>query len=716
MRTNFLDDLVSFPKTILESGIRESTSLGRQKNILRLNLFLIFVLGLVLISLLFNFFSSLYISAGVNMGGALLLTIAFFLNKDGQYRQSKNLAIASVNIYLFSISYVEGFRSGQYLLIFPILMALIFMLDIRRNPKEATITAVATLVTTAMIFIAAPYQNNMQKIPPELYSGLFSTNLSLSLLVTTVFTYLILKTLEKHEEKLMEEKALSDTIYDTSLDAVFIVDATSLLITDCNRRSLEVFGLAAKKTIIGKTVDSLLGEQVRDHVLSANKNSFTRNSPWYGNMDFVRNDEVLFFAYVNIVPFQHRGQLYCKISILDITEIKIAEFEILKAKERAEKAAQVKSRFLSNMSHELRTPLNAIIGTSNLLLQDDYLPTQRESLQVLKHSSEHMLQLVNDILDFSKLEAGKMELENAPFNLKQFLTRAVTPFLTGGKPGVRILLDVDDELDHETIGDEMRLNQVMNNLLSNARKFTENGTVVLSAKADRIKSDSIQVRFAVRDTGIGIPANKVRQIFESFEQADTETTRKYGGTGLGLAISKAIVHRMGSDLRVSSEPGKGSEFYFVLEMKVNRGQKAYVNEETLKVLRDLDGVRVLMAEDNPINMLVARRFMLKWKVKVDEAVNGLLALDLFRKNSYDLLLIDLEMPEMDGSQAVAEIRKLDSRVPIIAFTAAVYDNMNEDLLNKGFTDFLPKPFRPEDLHKKILQLTTYDQLQKFKYV
>jgi CheY-like chemotaxis protein len=261
----------------------------------------------------------------------------------------------------------------------------------------------------------------------------------------------------------------------------------------------------------------------------------------------------------------------------------------------------------------------------------------------------------------------------------------------------------------------MRLNQVLNNLLSNARKFTETGTITVTAKPEKLKADALAVHFSVRDTGIGIAPNKVRQIFESFEQADTETTRKYGGTGLGLAISKAIVERMGGELRVSSDPGKGSEFHFTIEMKVNQEQKAYVNEESLKVLRDLEGIRVLMAEDNPINMLVARRFLLKWKVDVDEATNGLQALELFRRKPYDLLLIDLEMPEMDGTQAVAEIRKTDTHVPIIAFTAAVYDNMHEDLIRKGFTDFIPKPFRPEDLHKKILQLAAYDQLQKFKY-
>lgn len=223
------------------------------------------------------------------------------------------------------------------------------------------------------------------------------------------------------------------------------------------------------------------------------------------------------------------------------------------------------------------------------------------------------------------------------------------------------------------------------------------------------------VYFAVNDTGIGIPSNKVRQIFDSFTQADTETTRKYGGTGLGLAISRHIVDKMGGELQVHSELNAGSRFDFTVEFKINKTQKSYVNEDSLKELSGLEGVRILLAEDNPINMIVAKRFLQKWKVQVDEAVNGLQSLELYGKNRYDLLLIDLEMPEMDGTQAVLEIRKKDNTTPIVAFTAAVYDNMQNDLLSKGFTDFIPKPFRPEDLHKKILQLTAYDQLQKFKY-
>jgi signal transduction histidine kinase/CheY-like chemotaxis protein len=475
-----------------------------------------------------------------------------------------------------------------------------------------------------------------------------------------------------------------------------------------------VFRYANKLELIRQPVQHLLGKQVLEHIRNINNTEFANTPPWYGNMDFERAGDEIFYAYVNIVPFSHQNRKFCKISILDITEIKVAEFEIIKAKEKAEKAAKVKARFLSNMSHELRTPLNAIIGTSNILLQEDYLHTQRESFDVLKHSSEHMLQLVNDILDLSKLEAGKMELEKIPFNLKDFMSRVTAPFQKSGKSDIEVELVVDPALDLEIISDETRLLQIMNNLLSNAVKFTNKGRITVTARVDKNENNEITVFFAVEDTGIGIPQNKIKQIFDSFTQADTETTRKYGGTGLGLAICKYLVVKMGGEINVDSEQGRGSKFYFTVTFNVNT-QKAYVNEESLKQLNSLEGIRVLLAEDNPINMLVAKRFLQKWKLTVDEATNGLEAVEQYNKHHYDLLLIDLEMPEMDGIEVAAYIRKQNQDIPIVAFTAAVYDDMQTDLLTKGFTEFIPKPFRPEDLHKKILQLTAYDQLQKYKY-
>jgi CheY-like chemotaxis protein len=208
------------------------------------------------------------------------------------------------------------------------------------------------------------------------------------------------------------------------------------------------------------------------------------------------------------------------------------------------------------------------------------------------------------------------------------------------------------------------------------------------------------------DTGIGIPKNKHKEIFDSFTQADVNTTRKYGGTGLGLAITKRIVNMFNSDLLLESEEGKGSAFHFTVELKICENRKRYINEDNVKHLDSLEGIRLLIAEDNPVNLSIAKRFLTKWGIKVIEATNGREALAQFKKGTFDLLLIDLEMPEMDGATALKEIRKLNTSIPAVAFTAAVYDNMQADLLQKGFTDFIHKPFRPEELHSKISYLVS----------
>ena len=704
MQTNILDKLVSFCYSILNSGIDPSKGHEENKDVQRLIIFIFFGIVVNLISVVMNVLHGLYISISLNLTSVILLSVCYFLNKDGKRTFAKVLGIITINLYLFAISYAEGLKAGEHMYYFPFLLALIFVIDIRKNYKELIFTSVITFITAALIFIVAPYVSNVQTISTEQYSAVFSSNLSLSLVITACFTYYVLKTLENNEEKLLDETRFKDTVYDTSLDSVFIVDTHSMEITGCNKKAIEVFGLSGKEEIIGTSARQLLGHIMEEHIAVQGRQQFTKKSPWYGNMDFVRKDDTPFFAYVNIVPFSHREYNFCKISILDITEIKIAEFEILKAKEKAEKAVQVKSRFLSNMSHELRTPLNAIIGTTNIILHEEYLPSQKQSFEVLKYSSEHMMQLVNDILDFSKIEAGKMVLESAPFNIKSFLQKVVSPFNAPvAAKNLALEIKVDDSANLEVFGDEMRLIQVMNNLLANAIKFTEKGAITVEVKTVTLRSHTADVYFAVKDTGIGIAQNKMRQIFESFMQADIETTRKFGGTGLGLAISKKIVAQMGGNLQAESETGAGSTFYFTLGFKIAARQKSYVDENKLNGLSNLEGVKVLLAEDNPINMIVAKRFLQKWHIEIIEAENGVKAVDLFYRHQPDLLLIDLEMPEMDGAQTVAEIRKTHPYIPIIAFTAATYENIKEDLLSKGFNDYLPKPFKPEELHKKIME-------------
>ncbi len=386
------------------------------------------------------------------------------------------------------------------------------------------------------------------------------------------------------------------------------------------------------------------------------------------------------------------------------SNLKKTEMELIKAKKKAEVAANTKSRFLSNMSHELRTPLNGIIGATHLLLEEKSMPHQRSSLDILKYSSEHMMMLVNDILDYHKIEAGKLSLVQRPVNMMQFMNRIISQFSAQiHSKGLKFNTAIDVHLDNEMFTDETRLNQILSNLLSNALKFTNRGNISLTAKQLYATSEKAAVQFVVRDTGIGIPESKHREIFRSFTQADIDTTRKYGGTGLGLTISKRLINMFNSELMLKSQDGRGSEFFFTIELKINQEMNPYatLDESESKELTSLEGVRVLIAEDNKVNMSIARRFMKKWGIELTEAINGVEAVEKFKNDLYDLLLIDLEMPEMDGLSALREIRKINPTIPALAFTAAVYDNMENDLLRKGFVGYIHKPFHPEDLHAKI---------------
>ncbi len=373
----------------------------------------------------------------------------------------------------------------------------------------------------------------------------------------------------------------------------------------------------------------------------------------------------------------------------------------------AEESVAVKSQFLSHMSHELRTPLNGIIGATNLLLQDSHLPEQNEHLNILKFSTEHMMSLINDILDLSKLEADKIKLEEIAVEIPKFLNTLSSSFTQQfNDKDVLFEVEVDPDLKRPVLTDPTRLNQVLSNLLSNALKFTVSGSVKLIVKPLSVKSDTIDIEFSVSDTGIGISEEKKNKIFEQFTQADVKTTRKYGGTGLGLTISQRLVRLMGGELKVESKYNKGSKFFFVIQVPVHNGrQKLYVNAKAPTDNHQLKGLKVLIAEDNPVNMMIAARFLDKWGVRLTKAKNGIEAVSLFGQYPFDLVLMDLDMPEMDGYGALSAIRNINADIPAIAFTAAVFDNMKENLAICGFNDYIQKPFRPEDLHSKLVSFS-----------
>lgn len=706
----------SIYREIVYSGLYEGVSKDLRNKIIRFNQFILLALLLNFFQVLSYFYHKLYISALINVTSAYFFLLAFWFGSRRKLETGRFIAVINVNLYLFVICYIEGLKAGEYVLYFPYFVVLTFIVSIRRNFKELLAVYSITVVVSLLCVKLCPYINDVQKIDEALYNQLYSGNLVLSLAMTIIFSYSILRVNKDNEVAILQEKKFGDTIFNTSLDGVFIIFSQSNIVASCNQRALELFEVKEKREIEGTQLEDWFDEYHIRQFNSIKENNVvpsTEARNWQGELTLITKTGRTFYGFVSVVPFAYKDTGYTKISILDVSNVKMAEFELMKAKEKAESAARTKSRFLSNMSHELRTPLNGIIGASNLLLQEDHMPSQVQHLDILKFSSEHMLLLINDVLDYNKMEAGKVELAESPVNIKGFMNKVASQFQSQVKSkGLEFKIDVDDRLDMELYTDETRLNQVLSNLLSNAIKFTHHGTVTMAVRKLFSSSTKSTIQFIVMDTGIGIPRNKHKEIFESFTQADVNTTRKYGGTGLGLTITKRIVNMFNSDLLLESEEGKGSAFHFTVELKICENRKHYINEDNVKHLHSLEGVRVLIAEDNPVNLSIAKRFLTKWGIEVTEATNGREAVAQYKKDGhFDLLLIDLEMPEMDGATALKEIRRINPLVPIAAFTAAVYDNMQADLLQKGFTDFIQKPFRPEELHAKISYLVNAQGLR-----
>jgi PAS domain S-box-containing protein len=393
-------------------------------------------------------------------------------------------------------------------------------------------------------------------------------------------------------------------------------------------------------------------------------------------------------------------------TIQDITERKLREIEIIKAKNQAEQASIAKEQFLATMSHEIRTPINAMLGMSHYLLQDSPRPDQVENLEVLQFSAENLMLLVNDILDLNKIEAGKIEFEEIEFSFRETVNRIQqTHQYSATEKNLQFICQIDENIPGIVVGDPVRLAQVLNNLISNAVKFTEKGWIKLEAELNHSEADFLEVNFSVEDSGIGIPKDKLDMIFESFTQASSDTTRKYGGTGLGLTITKRLLELQNSIIYVKSKVGSGSGFYFTLRLKKSAASKLTpVFASSIHQGQALNGLRVLVVEDNDINRMVTTKFLDRWEIVCEYAVNGREAINKVKAGHYNLILMDLQMPEMDGYEATQHIRQYSS-VPILAMTATPIAEVREKIQAAGLTDFVLKPFQPDDLFQKISKYT-----------
>ncbi len=393
--------------------------------------------------------------------------------------------------------------------------------------------------------------------------------------------------------------------------------------------------------------------------------------------------------------------------ISDITQQKLAERELRQAKEAAEAAAKTKASFLANMSHEIRTPMNTVIGFAEVALLDDSLSADtRGHIKTILSSGRHLLGVINDILDFSKIEAGKVELESVCFNLPVALQEALqTVGLRASEKGLRMELKFDPDLPQLFIGDPNRLRQVILNLVGNSVKFTDTGRI--SVSVDRAEGTDM-LHFAISDTGIGMSVEQTEKIFESFSQADTTTSRRFGGTGLGTTISKQIVELMGGRIWVESSMGLGSIFHFTVhlpESTTTENCLYQIDTPHSQAYRSPRQFKVLLAEDIEANARLARLRLEQQGHQVSWVKNGQEAVDAFRESSYDLILMDLQMPVMDGIEATRRIRELEThsgkRIPILALTASVFSQERQKSLQAGMDAIVGKPINIDELLEQM---------------
>lgn len=488
------------------------------------------------------------------------------------------------------------------------------------------------------------------------------------------------------------------SVVEDGSDIIFIVDYNGNILYH-NNSAKEILGYRAS-SLVGKNFFNFIPPSLlldfKEEIKKSTKKRFNKSIEF----QFMAKDKTFKYLEFNSVNLkQQEGIEGLILDCRDISQRKKDAEELM----RAQKA---KEQFLANISHEIRTPINGIAGMASLLSQNPTKEEQRTYLSAIKSAADNLKVIINDILDLASIESGKLQLEKIGFNLNDLLHSLIDAYgVQSSEKGVKLSYTLAEDTNKVFIGDPVRLNQILINLISNAIKFTYTGTIHVSVKTEKIKDETYRLRFDITDTGIGIPKNKLQTIFESFTQADASVTRKYGGTGLGLTIVKQLIELQKGSIRVISEENVGSTFTFTISYQL--GKTEFFDEAKLskpKFNSQLKNASVLLVEDNDINRLYASSILKMWGCHYETAENGVVALEKIRNNSFDVILMDIQMPVMDGFETTKAIRKgdpLKNNVPIIALTANATQKDFEKCIAAGMNDCITKPFTQDDLLKTL---------------
>lgn len=489
--------------------------------------------------------------------------------------------------------------------------------------------------------------------------------------------------------------------------------ATGVAITNHNGEITWVN--AALEELVGYSLNELYGRMLGDVLSSketdeelikeARRKAINKQAYNIEVLAHRKDGSPIWLSVANTPIVDVNGRLERQVELIyDITQRKQVEREMIDAREQALQLSEAKEMFLSVMSHEIRTPLNAVIGMTHLLLENEPKETQLDDLNILKFSGENLLNIINDILDFTKIETGNLQLEAVPFDLHTLCIDIINSLQVGAsKKANQLTLVYDNKIPLKLLGDKTRLYQIIINLLGNAIKFTDNGKVELSVKLKKTDTNESLVSFEIKDNGIGIPKDKQSYIFETFTQARTDISRKYGGTGLGLAITKRLLKLYDSEIMVESTEGKGTVFSFAINF--SKLPASFIVPAKTDLPDSFTGKRVLVVDDNDVNILIAKRFLSKWGLDLDFAYNGEEAINKIVNNIYDLVFMDIRMPGIDGFDATRIIREIPGayfkNLPIIALTASTLHNENMKFKESGMNGHILKPFNPEEI-KNVL--------------